>query len=246
MSKSQNRQETQMRVAPKIRDEIIGPGVWITCHIGKEKQCVAEVSNIFHAVVEKLWFCSEDRPYLDDDIDIEERICLELEALKVAPSQRPFWSCKTNTQCLIWIRCNPPVDPVQLVLSYLHQVQVSRTSRTRYVQRFTPISASGVASLAGLRDVAEKVIPDGFALWSQGPCTYKIEINFRNHNALDKQKAIDEILIHVPPGNKIQLDNPQLVIIAEIFKNVCGLSVVPEFYPLQKFNPTKIIENLEV
>jgi len=122
MSKSQNRQETQMRVAPKIRDEIIGPGVWITCHIGKEKQCVAEVSNIFHAVVEKLWFCSEDRPYLDDDIDIEERICLELEALKVAPSQRPFWSCKTNTQC----------HPVQLVLSYLHQVQVSRTSRTRF------------------------------------------------------------------------------------------------------------------
>jgi hypothetical protein len=35
--------------ALSMRD-IDGPGVWVSCNIGKEKQCVAEIYNLFQEV----------------------------------------------------------------------------------------------------------------------------------------------------------------------------------------------------
>lgn len=54
---------------------------------------------------------------------------------------------------------------------------------------------------------------------------YKIEIKLRNHNVLDRQEVIDEVLKYVPPNHIIRLDNPQIVILVEIFKviNYCSV-----------------------
>jgi len=139
------------------------------------------------------------------------------------------------------MQCNAPIDPVRLIIHYLHEVQRTGISRTRYVQRFTPVSASGSASLAGLRSLAEKLIPQAFEDLSPNPCTYKVQIKIRSHNTVQRSDAIEEVLQFVPRKHVIQLEEPDLVILVEIFKNTCGLSVVPEYYNLQKFNPSQIL-----
>ena len=80
----------------------------------------------------------------------------------------------------------------------------------------------------------------------------------RNHNTLKRDKLIPELAKCVPEGHTVSLDNPELFILVEIFKvcvlmplpvpvgltlsnkSVCGISVVKDYYKLQKFNVMEI------
>ena len=88
---------------------------------------------------------------------------------------------------------------------------------------------------------------------------YKIELRLRNHNTLTREKLIPELAQCVPEGHTVSLDDPELCILVEIFKassvmltatflfqlisfvqSVCGISVVKDYYKLQKFNVMEI------
>ena len=77
----------------------------------------------------------------------------------------------------------------------------------------------------------------------------------RNHNTLTRPQIIQEVAKCVPPEHKVVLENPDVFILIEIFKvspqlsfdgrqlinaivnqSVCGISVVKDYYRLQKFN----------
>jgi len=81
--------------------------------------------------------------------------------------------------------------------------------------------------------MAAALIPEGFARLAPEPTKvspataisalsdslqYKIEIKLRNHNVIDRQEAIDEVLKYVPTQHKIDLEQPETVILLEIFK----------------------------
>ena len=50
------------------------------------------------------------------------------------------------------------------------------------------------------------------------PLQYKIEMRIRNHTAITKDDAIKAIAESVPVGHKVDLSNPDLCILVEIFK----------------------------
>jgi len=53
---------------------------------------------------------------------------------------------------------------------------------------------------------------------------------------LSKPTLIHEIARCVPEGHTVDLNNPEVFVLVEVFKNVCGVSVVNDYYQLQKFN----------
>ncbi|KZS94182.1 hypothetical protein SISNIDRAFT_485104 [Sistotremastrum niveocremeum HHB9708] len=227
---------------------IDGPGVWVTCNMGKEKQCVGELYDLFESLADELWPPKD--PWDSDDqlaeafkqLDVEERVKRELAILKAPKSQKRFHNCRTDTVCLIYIQCSPTVDPVKLVLHHLEEVERTGITRTRHVQRFAPASGTCQASLGEFKILASKIIPTAFVNVSPNPCNYKIEIKIRAHKKIQRQEAIDEVVKCVPPGYGVSLDNPDIVVLLEIFKGVCTLAVVPDYMRFKTFSPLQIIE----
>lgn len=214
-------------------------GVFITCRMGKERQCLAEVMNIFQLLSDEIW-PTETKD--ESGLDIEESIGRELERLRLPPKDQRFQNIQTNTPCLVYVQCALPLDPVKLVLSYLRQVAESQTCQTRFVERFAPISCSCFASFEDLRRLTESYLPNAFRELAPEPLKYKVEIKLRNHNLIDRMEAIELVVKYVPSQHSIDLEHPDVVVLVEIFKNLCGLSLLPHYYLYQRYSPWRTIE----
>ncbi|KAK1251415.1 hypothetical protein MKX07_006894 [Trichoderma sp. CBMAI-0711] len=70
------------------------------------------------------------------------------------------------------------------------------------------------------------------------PFTYAIRHTIRNHTALESQAVIKMIAGMIKPEHKVNLKNPDKVILVEIFQLFCGISVVDgrEWEELKRYN----------
>jgi len=226
---------------------IDGPGVWVTCVKGKEKQTVGELYDLFGALGEEMWPNSEGRlgDKVEDDMDkdegnLEAQIAKEIAAMKKPRKEQIFANCQTNTPCVIFISCKSPIDPVALVIKYVQDVVETGVTRTKYTQRLTPVSGSCVANIPEICGLFKKVVLPFFASAGVKGYTYKIELRIRNHHTVSRDLLLAELAGLVPEGHKVELKSPEVFILIEIFKSVCGMSVVQDYYRLLKFNVMEI------
>ncbi|KAJ7476071.1 hypothetical protein FB451DRAFT_1351352 [Mycena latifolia] len=225
---------------------IDGPGVWVTCVKGKEKQAVGELYELFENLGSELW--PEVSQKDDDDSDaaeeeelsIEAQIASEVSALKRPKQEQRFANCQTNTPCVVFISCKPPVDPVKLVTTHVQNVQDTGVTHTRYSLRFSPVSASCVTNLPEIQALCRTVFEPFFGEGVDQKFRYKIELRIRNHSTITRSDLIEAIAKCVPEGHTVDLDDPELFILVEVFKSVCGVSVVRDYYKFQKFNVVEI------
>ena len=71
---------------------------------------------------------------------------------------------------------------------------------------------------------------------------YAVVIKRRNNLAFPKDEAIDLLARLVGKGHRVNLKRPDTVIIVEIFKAICGVSVVDDFHSLCQFNLRQAVE----
>ncbi|KAF7359132.1 hypothetical protein MSAN_01254800 [Mycena sanguinolenta] len=226
---------------------IDGPGVWVTCVKGKEKQAVGELYELFNGLGAELWPEPQDDDENDSDaadsdegLSIEAQIASEVSAMKRPKKEQRFTNCQTNTPCVVFISCKPPIDPVKLVMKHVQNVHETGLTHTRYSLRFSPVSASCVTNLPEIQTVCRTVFEPFFGEAVGQKFKYKIELRIRNHTTLSRTDLIEAIAKCVPEGHTVDLDDPELFIIVEVFKSICGVSVVRDYYKLQKFNVVEI------
>ncbi|RXW16571.1 hypothetical protein EST38_g9284 [Candolleomyces aberdarensis] len=87
-----------------------------------------------------------------------------------------------------------------------------------------------------MKSLCEKVFGAFFEKEQGKAFTYKIELRVRNHTTLARPAIIQHIASWVPEGHTVSLDNPEIFVLVEIFKSVCGVSIVRDYYKLAKFN----------
>ncbi len=119
-----------------------------------------------------------------EEDDIEALIRKEIASLKAPHAKsRYFTRVRPNVECLLFARTRPPIDPVAMArrisVDARQQAQdaaeatqaaiedgssppIVRTSR--YLNRLTPIAASGRATEKGIREVARQVLSPWFTL----------------------------------------------------------------------------------
>ncbi|EHK23247.1 uncharacterized protein TRIVIDRAFT_220521 [Trichoderma virens Gv29-8] len=70
------------------------------------------------------------------------------------------------------------------------------------------------------------------------PFTYAIRHTMRNHSILESQAVIKMVAGMIKPEHKVNLKNPNKVILVEIFQMFCGISVVDakEWEELKRYN----------
>ncbi|KAF8554593.1 hypothetical protein OG21DRAFT_1041682 [Imleria badia] len=228
---------------------IDGPGVWASCVKGKEKQTVGELYDLFESLAIELWPVegkdqAEGRHASDeeeDNLDFETLVAQELAAIKRPRTERRFVNCQTNTPCVVFISCRPPVDPVKLIVTHAENVRKTGAARTKYTHRLIPVSGSCVANLPEIHSLCRRVFVSFFAEAEGSADTlqvhkYKIELRVRNHNSLTRMGIIEEIAKCMPENCVVDLDNPDVFVLVEVFKSVCGVSILRDYYKLRKFN----------
>ncbi|KAF7791667.1 hypothetical protein EIP86_002690 [Pleurotus ostreatoroseus] len=163
----------------------------------------------------------------EDDGDIEKQLEKEMTSMKRPRKEQRF------------------VDPIQLVVKHVSNIISSGATQTRYAQRLTPVSTTCPTNLPEMKALCTRLLEPFFEAEDGKTFSYKLELRMRNHNTLSRKQIIDELAACVPSEHKVNLENPDVFILIEIFKSVCGMGVVRDYYRWQKFNVMEIAKTEE-
>jgi len=127
-----------------------------------------------------------------------------------------------------------PVGFISYVFSQLLSGSPALKHNWRNTQRFTPLQVTCEASLPKIQKLAEGLFPLYFK--DQEPTTYGIAFRGRNNQNIERLECIKLLASLIPAPHTVNLSSPKLLILVEVFKSICGISVVPQFSDLKKFN----------
>ncbi|ETS85500.1 hypothetical protein PFICI_03525 [Pestalotiopsis fici W106-1] len=240
--------------------EVGDVGFWVSCQRTKEQKALTELIAICDEYGEKVYGLKRQDDEVADDNnsdeengDIEASIQKELESMKTnAKSRREnsaFAPMRINMDCLLFVKTKPPVEPREVVRRICEDAKLAtdRAQRkSRFINRFTPITLMGRATETGVQETAKTVLAEHFQLagvdeqptdeQKQGP-SYAIRYTSRAHNVLKRDDVIKQIAGLIGPRHKVNLTAPDKVILVEVFQTFCGMSVVGgDFESLKRYN----------
>nr|CAD7392672.1 unnamed protein product [Timema cristinae] len=174
-----------------------------------------------------------------EEDDISESLNKELGSLKAQvttrPHQRKFQILESGAANFLFIQTTVP-DPLLLVTKIMEDVYQTKKQKARFMQRLLPVEATCKANIEDVRAAFEPLLEKYFA--KEGK-TFSIIFEKRNSHALDRTKVIEDLAEMVAlknTANRADLKQPQLAILVEVVRNMCLLSVLPNYYMYKKYN----------
>ncbi|GBB86422.1 hypothetical protein RclHR1_12870004 [Rhizophagus clarus] len=235
------------------KNTTLGPnisGIFVSCNQAKESLCVSECYDLFNEYADKIYTANEgsDKEGSDNegsDNDVESSIAKEIAQMKESRKSRRFVSIPTGTNCVVFIKTNPPINPIELVHSILIDLHNTGKKKTRFSMRMIPITKTCYANMNDIKRMAGEILKPRFHLLKDDQqIEYAIIPNIRNNNVIDRMELINAIAELVGDQHKVNLVDPKLVIIVDVFMNICGMSVLEDYTKLKKYNIEKIFEEL--
>ncbi|UNI17351.1 hypothetical protein JDV02_003698 [Purpureocillium takamizusanense] len=249
-------------VALDVGDE----GIWVTFARGMRAKAMREFKQLCEEYGETLYdikpqSAAEVDEEEDAEEDIEASIKRELDAIKGDDSKKPkvrqiFSPVSSGIECLFFMKTMAPIKPGEFVLKICRDARDCpdpRQRKVKYINRLTPVFNTDKATEKGIIRVARSVLSPFFTLIpeegveaAEAPqavsngqaCTYAIRHNVRNHVTFKSDEVIKSIAGLVDVRHKVNLGNPDKVILVEIFQLFCGISVVDgkEWEALKRYN----------
>lgn len=249
-SMAQNGNSSKRRKGPPPKQRINidsgDAGIFVTCDMGKEGKCKAEVLDILSQICEdadkKDRDSSEDSG--EDDGDIEAQIQRELAGLKPVKDKskrRSIEVVRLEMPCVLFARVNDTIDPVQLVHRLCTEAQANpQTKKSRYIKRLTPVVSIRKTLSVELEPFIKEMLKPHFHSGG-GPKKFAIRPTMRGNNKFKRDEIIKTIADIVGPEHSVDLTNYDLTILFEISQNLMGMSVVPSDYDkLKRYNLAEI------
>ncbi|RIA92091.1 hypothetical protein C1645_765917 [Glomus cerebriforme] len=221
-------------------------GIFVSCNQTKESLCVRECYDLFNEYADKIYTSADENPEIEEsDDDVESSIAKEIAQMKQPRKSRRFSSIQTGTDCVVFIKTNPPVNPVELVHSILIDLYNTEKKKTRFSMRMIPIMKTCHSNMNEIKKMAEEILKPRFHLLKNNQqIKYAIVPNIRNNNVIDRMELINAIAKLVGDQHKVNLVEPELVIIVDVFMGVCGMSILEDYKKLKRYNIERIFEEL--
>ncbi|KAF4556319.1 tRNA acetyltransferase TAN1-like protein [Elsinoe fawcettii] len=227
-------------------------GIWITCQKNKERKCIAEMCDLIGEYTrsdgQRTDASGSAGPGVEDEDggadDIENEIKQEVSDIKVPSKEQPFDPIFLDMPCVVFFRIKAPVDPVALTKNIIEDAAANPSrKRTRCTMRLEPSTLTGYAAEDDLERVAKEVLAPHFHAENQEPKKFAIRPTIRNHNKLNRDTIIKKVASLVGSKHSVDLKNYDALILVNVLKNICGISVVgPDFDRLKRFNLQEIFE----
>ncbi|PYI10183.1 THUMP domain protein [Aspergillus sclerotiicarbonarius CBS 121057] len=219
-------------------------GVFVTCDLGKESKCMAEVVDLFSQSVESTSSDDhEDKSDLDDD-DIEAQIRKEVEGLKPSASKsRPFHAIRMDLPCLSFVRFDKSIDPEKMVHQLCTDAYANpEKKRSRWIQRMTPAVSVRKTLSVDLEAFAREILKPHFHSGG-APKKYAIRPVVRSNKKFNRDVVIKTVADVVGPGHPVDLTNYDLIILVTVIQNVIGMSVAGSDYDrLKRYNLAELYD----
>ncbi|KXT10273.1 hypothetical protein AC579_6607 [Pseudocercospora musae] len=235
-------------------------GIWVSCDKGRENKCIHEVKDLFGEYAERLYPHAHDTANEDETAEggdvaaekkdsdlaasIEDEINAEVRDIRKPSTPELFTPIMLNVPCVVFFRTRHPVDPVSFVKTICEDaLKDSSHKRTRFAKRLSPMTLVGRASTEGLEKVAAEVLKPHFHQEPFKKRKFAIRPTIRNHTVLTRDAVIKQVASVVGPGHQVDLNNYELLIVVEVYQNVCGVSVLDDsFERLKRYNLSEIFE----
>ncbi|KAI9894278.1 MAG: hypothetical protein M1814_004132 [Vezdaea aestivalis] len=221
-------------------------GIWATCERGREAKCVGELRDLLEQYATSPEEDAADERTVEKVViapaeDIEAELKQEVSALKTR-RQTQFRNIKIDIQCLLFMTTPANIDPVTLVHDICKDsVTNARRKRGRWIKRLVPITLMGKATEKGLTETARKVLEPHFHAEGTETKKFAIRPSIRAHDTLGKKWVIDTIAQLVGPRHSVNLKKYDCLIVVEIYKAMCGMSVLSGDYDeLKKYNLSEL------
>ncbi|KAK1808365.1 hypothetical protein LTR12_017272 [Friedmanniomyces endolithicus] len=226
-------------------------GIWATCNKGREGKCVGELQSLFTEYAELLYGSALDAgdskgdgTEMPDAADIESEIQAEVAGIRKPSAVQLFTSIRLHVQCVVFFKTVSPIEPVSFVKKICEDAaNNSALKRTRFTKRLSPMTLTGRPSADDLGKIAAEVLAPHFHQQPIRSRKFAIRPSIRNHNTLNRDSVIKQIASIVGPDHTVDLKNYELLIIVEIYQNICGISVVDDsFERLKRYNLAEIFD----
>ena len=74
---------------------------------------------------------------------------------------------------------------------------------------------------------------------------YRIEPRIRSHTSVTRDRLIPLVASCVPESHRADLSKSEVVILVEIFKNVCGIGALEDYEELGKMNVQTLVQRTQ-
>ncbi|CAO3649954.1 unnamed protein product [Cunninghamella echinulata] len=224
-------------------------GVLVMCTRGRESRAIKEAINLFNQYADELYPETKmDNKEVEDtegngkEDDLEASIAKELAELKEPkPTKKRFTSIATGTDCMLFIRICDEIEPSKFIHDILVDMQAKQIKRTRNISRFLPVQKTCNANLNEIERVGRLIVPPQFNSNKNEndeviPKTFSVNARIRNCTKIDRMEVTKTFASIVGLPHKVDLTDPELVIIVEICQTMCMMSVVSDYGKLRKYN----------
>ncbi|KAG0300270.1 hypothetical protein BGZ98_009313 [Dissophora globulifera] len=129
--------------------------------------------------------------------------------------------------------------------------EVAQAKKTKGGKKFLPlltgtdcVEETGYANMDDIKVMAERVFKPYFHADNQEPKTFKVIPKIRHNDKVDREILLKTLATTAGVGqnHKVNLNDPEYVILAEVIKSICFMSVVKDYESLKKYNIQSIFE----
>jgi len=174
----------------------------------------------------------------DDDVDAaleREKMALDEVAAKEGVERR-FQVVDSGVQNLVFIRTTVE-SPVELAESIMKEVQASGTQISRYLLRLVPVEVTCKAFSENVEEAAKPIIFKRFH--DKGEVSYCIQFKSRLNGSFGREEAykiVGKMVKEANPQSKVEFKHPEYVILVEVMKSFCCISILSNYFGFKKYN----------
>jgi len=176
----------------------------------------------------------------DEDLDIEKQIAKEVTELSShRTTKRKFTPIDTGCSGVIFLRFDDESlpSPIEFLKAIVRDLETTKESKTRFIHRIVPIERTCKASAANIEANCRELAKSFFDRVTSPLVSYCVLITNRNNSSIHKQECLNRIVKLLPFARAVvNLNEPRMVIVVEVCKNLCGVSLVDEYESFHKFS----------
>ncbi|OCF44031.1 hypothetical protein I317_02139 [Kwoniella heveanensis CBS 569] len=244
-----NRKKSAMgryRIVP-LPEMLTKPGICVTTWKDKERAAEAELIDFLERIADELYPETIEESVKDepgaDELDLEDMLKKDLAAMSNDNKSKRFQLCVHNIMCVIYINVLPPLSSHKLVRHILEQAESAARTPLKYCKRLIPMSATCGATVKQLAQCASEVVKKEFETDDGRPLKFAIDTNTRSSDKMERMQMITTIaeeITKLEKGHSVDLKNPDKTVLAELYKNTVGLTVLDDYERFKKYNPGSV------
>lgn len=220
-------------------------GVIVSCDLNREPKCTKEMLELLNEIAEQ-YFPAAGAPASELASDIVSDLHKELEILKSGASRR-FFAVQTNCKNMVFIRfAEETLDPIVVVNKIFDHVLASGEGRTRFTNKIIPICKTAPSFLDRLVQIAKPMIQQHFHRTPGKVLSFMVEYRHRYTDSIRKDDSTKELVRLVGRPHRVDLNNPDKIIIVEVFNKALGMSIVngDDYKKFKAYNLRQITEHM--